>query len=693
MSDHPKPVKVRARESERERGEGRRGGRRTGPATQGSHSFSIHTQQTARSASTPAPLTVRPAPSTPITEVTPLRGGPGSNPSSTCTPLTSAPAATAAAAAAAAGSHTFTVGDAIDAVGFGRFHFVLLALTGAVWAADAMEMMLLSFLGPAARCEWGLSSAQEAALSATVFGGMMVGAAAWGALSDAAGRRAAFFAPAIFTFVAGILSAAATSFPALLAARGAVGFGLGGAPVAFALFMEFAPSPSRGLALVAVQAFWTVGSVAEAGLAWAVLGTLGWRWLVALSSLPLLLLACLIPFVPESPFFLVAAGRTDEAAAVLARLAKANRASLPPGRLVVAAHAPATAGPARVPDPTCATAAAGVPPLPGGGGCTPRLRERASSLAAAVAAAGARAAELAHPSVRRNTAVLGVLWTVNALAYYSLVLLSTSTREGGGGGTAGGLKPGLCQPGGRLNYSTRDMAAIFIDACAELPGLLAAAAAIDWVGRRVTLGCALSVLAAATAALAATASGSTGGDAALFVARGAAMASYTALYIATPELYPTRVRSLALGLNSALSRVGALVSPALAVSAVRAGHTSAAEGALAGAAFIAALCVCGLKAETAGVQLPEEEADVGGAISPAEVRLRRASAVLTGAASAPLPALNRLSVAMRHSLDRAVGGSPMRRRGESPVRGRESPVRGRESPVRGRESPVRGGER
>lgn len=573
---------------------------------------------------------------------------------------------------------TYTVGDAIDRIGFGRFHFVLLALAGAVWAADAMEMMLLAFLGPAARCEWGLSSTQEAALSATVFGGMMVGAYAWGALSDAAGRRAAFFVPAVFTFIAGALSAAAPNFGALLAARGAVGVGLGGAPVAFALFMEFAPSPSRGVALVAVQAFWTVGSVAEAGLAWATLGTLGWRWLVALSSLPLLLLACLIPFVPESPFYLAAAGRTADAAAVLAALARRNRASLPPGVLVVSAPPPRGRAAVRLtPDSAEGSGGGGsgsALPKPGAGapphpsGCGPRLRARASALAASIASAAARAGELAHPSVRRNAGVLAFIWVVNALSYYTLVLLSTSTREGGSGD--GSLKPGLCQPGGRLAYSTRDMAAIFIDACAELPGLVCAALAIDLAGRRVTLGAALAVLASATAALAATASRSVGGDAALFVARGAAMASYTTLYIATPELFPTRVRSLALGLNSALSRIGALVSPALAVSAVRAGHTSAAEGALAGAAALAALAVCGLKSETAGVQLPEDEAEVGLAVSPAEVRLRRVSVALTGAASAPLPALNRMSVAVRHSLERAV--SPTRRRGsvvESPTRG------------------------
>lgn len=67
------------------------------------------------------------------------------------------------------------------------------------------------------------------------------------------------------------------------------------------------------------------GTVLEAGLAWAVLPTLGWRWLLALSALPLLLLLALYPLLPESPVWLVAKGRFAEAEAVLQRVAAVNR--------------------------------------------------------------------------------------------------------------------------------------------------------------------------------------------------------------------------------------------------------------------------------------------------------------------------------------------------------------------------------
>lgn len=40
----------------------------------------------------------------------------------------------------------------IDAIGFGKFQWLLLVYTGLAWVADACETMLLSFLGPAIEC-------------------------------------------------------------------------------------------------------------------------------------------------------------------------------------------------------------------------------------------------------------------------------------------------------------------------------------------------------------------------------------------------------------------------------------------------------------------------------------------------------------------------------------------------------------
>jgi hypothetical protein len=76
-------------------------------------------------------------------------------------------------------------------------------------------------------------------------------------------------------------------FQLLLLSRACVGFGLAGAPVAFTLMMELLPAKSRALWGVLIELAWTVGTVAEAALAWAVLNSQGWRLLLLLSTLPL----------------------------------------------------------------------------------------------------------------------------------------------------------------------------------------------------------------------------------------------------------------------------------------------------------------------------------------------------------------------------------------------------------------------
>ena len=68
-------------------------------------------------------------------------------------------------------------------------------------------------------------------------------------------------------------------------------------------------------------------------------------------------------------------------------------------------------------------------------------------------------------------------------------------------------------------------------------------------------------------------------------------------------MYPTRVRSFALGLNNSMSRVGAIVSPFVSVGLTKSGHLRAAEGVIAGFCLVAAVCICLLPREKASRSL------------------------------------------------------------------------------------------
>jgi hypothetical protein len=60
---------------------------------------------------------------------------------------------------------TFTVAQAINALGFGKFQVMLSLFTGLCWMADSMEMMILSILSPALQCEWGINAYKQAFLT------------------------------------------------------------------------------------------------------------------------------------------------------------------------------------------------------------------------------------------------------------------------------------------------------------------------------------------------------------------------------------------------------------------------------------------------------------------------------------------------------------------------------------------------
>ena len=87
------------------------------------------------------------------------------------------------------GNRSFTVDEALVEMGFGKFQLYVLAYAGMGMVAEAMEMMLLSFVGPAVQSLWNLSSREESSITSVVFAGMLIGAYSWGIVADKHGRR------------------------------------------------------------------------------------------------------------------------------------------------------------------------------------------------------------------------------------------------------------------------------------------------------------------------------------------------------------------------------------------------------------------------------------------------------------------------------------------------------------------------
>lgn len=125
--------------------------------------------------------------------------------------------------------------------------------------------------------------------------------------------------------LAGFLSAFSQNYTHLVFLRGLVGFGLGSSSVPFDLLAEFLPSRYRGLFLIYIEYFWTIGSVIVAGSSWLILPRYNWRVLTLITALPVAV-SCVgsIPLLPESPRWLLAKGKIREAEAVVVTAAATN---------------------------------------------------------------------------------------------------------------------------------------------------------------------------------------------------------------------------------------------------------------------------------------------------------------------------------------------------------------------------------
>jgi putative MFS transporter len=225
----------------------------------------------------------------------------------------------------AAAAAPLTIDNAIDRIGFGKFQKRLLAVCGVTWAADAAEVFLIAFALPGFKEDFGLSSAEAGLVVSSTFLGMLVGAWFWGSLSDKIGRRTGFQITIAIFAVFGLASAFAPSAIWLAVLRCLTGFGLGGAlPLDFSLFAEYLPRRNRGRWLVILESFWGVGTLAAAGLAWILVPTLGWRYLLATSAVAAVFVLWVRMRVPESPRWLMTQGREEEARAILNQIAAEN---------------------------------------------------------------------------------------------------------------------------------------------------------------------------------------------------------------------------------------------------------------------------------------------------------------------------------------------------------------------------------
>ncbi|CAI9098982.1 OLC1v1035725C1 [Oldenlandia corymbosa var. corymbosa] len=476
-------------------------------------------------------------------------------------------------------SIVYTLDEALSTLGFGNFQALILLYGALGWVAEAMELMILSFIGPGLQSEWDLSSSEESLISTVVFAGMLIGAYLWGHVSDNCGRKKGFLGAAMFNAAAGFFSAFSPNYACLVTLRFIAGIGLGGGYLFTTWFLEFVPTSNRGSWMIIFSSFWTIGSISEALLAWIVMPRWGWRWLLVLSAVPYFIVLLFYKLAPESPRYLSLKGRLKEAQNVLEQAAELNQIKLPRGSLV---------------SDQMLNTEEDLPPAEETHLLSSTKKETYECKRISTSPS---LLSLFSRKFFRTTLLLWFLFFGTTFSYYGVILLTSELSS----------RKKTC---GRVSFYLETSQAsnlyvdVFVTSLAELPGLVLSAFIVDRVGRKVSmvimfmLGFLLLFPLVGELERMLT-------TILLFGARMFVSAAFTVATIYAPEVYPTDIRTSAVGLTTSIGRIGGMICPLVAVGLVSECHQTAAVILFLGMIALSGLSVAFLPFETKGKDLSD----------------------------------------------------------------------------------------
>jgi putative MFS transporter len=386
-------------------------------------------------------------------------------------------------------------------------------IVGAATFFDAFDALAIASVLPVLAPLWKLSQPQTGFLISAGFLGQLVGALLFGWLAERHGRMTAMVWSIALFSVMSLVCALAFDYWSLLVFRSIQGIGLGGeVPVAAVFISELAKAKGRGRFVLLYELVFPIGLVAASLVGLWVVPRLGWQYMFAIGALPGFLALVLRRLLPESPRWLAVHDRHTEAEAAMAHIESETES--------------ATGQPLPPPKPVVSTL------------------EKPASLA-----------DLFGPLYLRRTLVVWVIWFCAYFVNYGLAIwLPTVYRTV--------FKLPLEQS---LRYG-------LITQAVGLLGTLICALVIDHVGRRLWFALSFAAAALALAALAIYPT-----PTAEQVLTSMTIAYFfissvnIGVYLYTPELYPTRVRAIAVGTATAWLRFASIIGPTVVGTMIASG--------------------------------------------------------------------------------------------------------------------------
>jgi SP family arabinose:H+ symporter-like MFS transporter len=204
---------------------------------------------------------------------------------------------------------------------------VVAALGGLLFGFDtAVISGTINFIQP----YFKLSEAQLGWTVSSLLFGCIAGVFIAGKAGDHYGRKKVLMLAAFLFFLSAIGSAAAHSLSFFICSRIVGGIAVGVASILSPMYIaELAPAKYRGILVSLNQLAIVVGILLAFFSNYLLVGTgeNNWRWMLLVMAAPAVLLFFSLFFVPESPRWLAAKNRNQDALAVLVKRPELNRPS------------------------------------------------------------------------------------------------------------------------------------------------------------------------------------------------------------------------------------------------------------------------------------------------------------------------------------------------------------------------------
>jgi MFS family permease len=233
---------------------------------------------------------------------------------------------------------TDSVPARLDRLPWSGWHWRVVLALGVAWVLDGLEVTIVGSLGAVlARPDTlALTDGQVGWAGSLYVGGAVIGAVIFGRLADRLGRKRLFLWTLALYMAATVATAFTGSFASFSVCRFVTGVGIGGEYAAInSAIDELIPARVRGRVNLAINGSFWVGAALGAALSLVLLDervlgpVLGWRAAFLLGAVLAVAILLVRRHVPESPRWLLAHGRGEEAERIVAGIERAAGVASP----------------------------------------------------------------------------------------------------------------------------------------------------------------------------------------------------------------------------------------------------------------------------------------------------------------------------------------------------------------------------